>query len=79
MEGRKICFNHWLMSGFKTKMEWTIYLKIKQTSSVPQQFEVKSQSKRNAAYENKSRGCYKVIDQPADVCRWSLITEGVLD
>ena len=42
MEGRKICFNHWLMSGFKTKMEWTIYLKIKQTSSVPQQFEVKS-------------------------------------
>ena len=36
-------------------------------------FEVKSQSKQNAAYENENGGGYRVIDQPADVCRWFLI------
>ena len=52
------------MSGFKTKMGWTLYLKIKQTSSVPQQFELKVSQSGMLRMKTKVEDAIKLLISP---------------
>ena len=52
------------MSGFKTKMGWTIYLKIKQTSSVSQQFELKVSQSGMLRMKTKVEDAIKLLISP---------------